>query len=216
MEISLETPWGGALHTWYHYLGFLVHEVRNCEWSGPEKVQKVGREPEVQSAEHCEPPVPWCQLDIAPRDWAGGEMMQLSQHFFSVLKQGETSNSCLQLKEKKEKHTKNQPTNKKTPNPTKQKPWAEVKTPWKLKTEIKERKLSLNIVELQNCRLSLRSSLGPRSLPPDLSLLANSSLRAWKEKIPICWQFAQVCSQSPSLAIKSIPFRFPTLVANAF
>lgn len=55
-------------------------------------------------------------------------------------------------KKKKEKHTKNQPTSKQTPNPTKQKPWAEVKTPWKLKTEIKERKLSLNIAELQNCK----------------------------------------------------------------
>lgn len=133
-------------------------------------------------------------------------MMQLSQHFFSALNRGETSNSCLQLKEKKRKTHQN-PTNKQK-NPTKQKPWAEVSMPWKLKTEIKERKLSLNIAEWQNCRLSLRSSLGPRSLPPDLSLLANSSLEVCKEKIPICRQFAQVRSQSPSWAIKSIPLQF--------
>lgn len=143
----------------------------------------------------------WCNYpSISFLSWNKGKLLTLA---------------CSWKKKKKNTPKTNQQT-KKSPNPTKQKPWAEVKMPWKLKTEIKERKLSLNIAELQNCRLSLRSSLGPRSLPPDLSLLANSSLRAWKEKIPICWQFAQVCSQSPSLAIKSIPFRFPTLVANAF
>lgn len=44
-------------------------------------------------------------------------MMQLSQHFFSALNQGEISNSCLQLKEKKRK-THQKPTNKqKNPKP---------------------------------------------------------------------------------------------------
>lgn len=48
----------------------------------------------------------------------------------------------------------------------------------------------LNVAELQNCRLSLRSSLGQRSLHPVLSLLANSSLQVWKENS----RMSAVCS----------------------
>lgn len=47
-------------------------------------------------------------------------MMQLSQHFFSVLNQGETSNSCLLLKEKKKNTPKtNQQANKPQTQPNK-------------------------------------------------------------------------------------------------